>query len=841
MIKCTKLTKCYKSGNDDIVSAIDNTDLELVDKELVFIVGPSGSGKTTLLNVLCGLDTVDDGSIIFEDKNLTELSQKEFDEFRRKDVGIVFQNFNLFEEYNVYENIALPLKLLGVDEKNIEICVNRVLTAVHLENYGERKISELSTGQKQRVAIARAIVKQPKILFLDEPTGNLDRHNTTVIFELIKNISYDCLVIVVSHDINNAEKFADKIIHISDGKIESIRENKKTGKKIAEISAYDVDHDKIYRVTENEYITDFVRNILADYGMDLTEFNLSIRMKYDQADDKKHKDTHLSELQMSKRVSGLEFKDKVKMSLCNYKTRRIRLMITFLLFVFTSIYTLFTFTLSTYDYKKTLTTYLKSACIKDFSIYRDGRYTDIFGEPVVVNTMVGENLYKSISLFVNEKNITKSITLDEISGGTGDNDYMDVSAKIIDTANSYYTLLAGKYPVSEKEIVLSDYLAQALFPDIEYKDIIGRKINDMDYQFKVCAVTESGYLKDKDTSDANILMDKYGFAILNEKYIMELRKQSVIRLEGCNITKANSVSDYVDSKARFCSVKDITEKMMVAGKMPEADNEVLISSSLAEQIGMEQDNKFSEMSYSLLNLHDKKYNGAYDLINLYDYFSDPEVRVVGIFQTQDSEALALADIAVEDTVFQNVKNKYFSYYYYQSLTIANVDTKYLVDRFDENHIKIATTECQNIYSFDEMIHNMQKMLYLLFAVSFMIFAFFLISYVYYSISDRSVQIGIMRSLGIPINNIRSIYLYSVIALSGLTIPVSVGSYLLLIRYVNTLYDTNYMNGIGFDIIKINIPAIVVLELLFIILSYVFALIPIAKMSRRTPVDLLNSK
>ena len=217
MIELKNIYKTYKSKKGINTKALDNISLKLPDTGFVFIVGKSGSGKSTLLNIISGLDKEDSGEIIVDGKSLKRFKSKDYDYYRNKYIGFVFQEFNLINEYNVYDNILLSLKLQK-KKASKEDC-DTMLSNLGLENLGNRKVYELSGGQKQRVSIARALIKNPKVLIADEPTGSLDQESGKQIFEILKKISKDKLVIVVSHDIESAKMYGDNIIEISDGHI----------------------------------------------------------------------------------------------------------------------------------------------------------------------------------------------------------------------------------------------------------------------------------------------------------------------------------------------------------------------------------------------------------------------------------------------------------------------------------------------------------------------------------------------------------------------------------------------------------------------------------------------
>lgn len=217
MIEIKNVTKIYKSKKGVNTTALSNINLMLPDKGMVFIVGKSGSGKSTFLNVLAGLDKYNAGEIIVNGKSFNKFKNKDYDIYRNTYVGFIFQEFNLLDEYNVYENIELSMNLQK--KKASKDLIDNVLSEVGLSNIGKRKTNELSGGQKQRVSIARALIKSPKIILADEPTGSLDSKTSEQIFNLLKDISKDKLVVVVSHDLESAKIYADRIIHFSDGKV----------------------------------------------------------------------------------------------------------------------------------------------------------------------------------------------------------------------------------------------------------------------------------------------------------------------------------------------------------------------------------------------------------------------------------------------------------------------------------------------------------------------------------------------------------------------------------------------------------------------------------------------
>ena len=215
MLETRELVKIYKPKKGVPVMALNKVSLKFPEKGMVFLLGKSGSGKSTLLNVLGGLDCYNDGEIIIKGVSSKDFKQKHFDSYRNTYVGFIFQEYNVLDEFTVGANIALAIELQGRKASDNEI--NDILKQVDLEGYGSRKPNELSGGQKQRVAIARALVKNPQIIMADEPTGALDSNTGKQIFDTLKKLSKEKLVIVVSHDREFAESYADRIIELADG------------------------------------------------------------------------------------------------------------------------------------------------------------------------------------------------------------------------------------------------------------------------------------------------------------------------------------------------------------------------------------------------------------------------------------------------------------------------------------------------------------------------------------------------------------------------------------------------------------------------------------------------
>lgn len=217
MIKAAGLKKYYVTDNYE-VHALDGVSLSVEEGEFLAIIGTSGSGKTTLLQILAGLDEPTAGGVWIRGNSLKDMTEDERTIFRRRNIGFVFQQYNLIPVINVYENIVLPLRLDGaeIDEKLLEDIVRTLKIGEKLENFPE----ELSGGQQQRVAIARALMVKPAVLLCDEPTGNLDSVTSMEVISLLKTCAarFHQTVIVVTHQEAIAQ-MADRILRVEDGKL----------------------------------------------------------------------------------------------------------------------------------------------------------------------------------------------------------------------------------------------------------------------------------------------------------------------------------------------------------------------------------------------------------------------------------------------------------------------------------------------------------------------------------------------------------------------------------------------------------------------------------------------
>lgn len=217
MIKLSGISKVVRSGTEDL-TILDDVSIEIPDGEFVAITGASGSGKSTLLGLIAGLDAPTSGEIFIDDRSVTAMSEDELASLRSEKIGFIFQSFHLIPSLTAFENVLIPMEILGVPDARER--AGQLLVDVDLTNRGHHYPTELSGGEQQRIAIARAFANKPKILLADEPTGNLDSRNGSHIFDLMTELhkQSNVTLILVTHDQSLADK-AQRQIRLRDGRV----------------------------------------------------------------------------------------------------------------------------------------------------------------------------------------------------------------------------------------------------------------------------------------------------------------------------------------------------------------------------------------------------------------------------------------------------------------------------------------------------------------------------------------------------------------------------------------------------------------------------------------------
>lgn len=493
MLSLKGVFKTYHPKKGVPVKALVNVSVDFLEKGLVFILGKSGSGKSTMLNIIGGLDKADQGEIIIKGKSSNKFKNSDFDNYRNTFVGFVFQEYNLLSDFNIGKNIALALELQG--KKSDKAIVEDILSKVDLVGYENRKLNELSGGQKQRVAIARALIKQPEIILADEPTGALDSVTGHQVFDILRKLGQEKLVIVVSHDRETAEEYADRIIEMKDGEIvsdtskanvpsEEVAPGVLVNKNIIHFSndhKYSVDDfdllKKIQKTNNSVIITNDL-NLLSRFVFNETDRTIFDVGKYDG-----------SKLKFIS--SKLKNIDSLKIGASGLKYKKVRLFFTILLsFIAVSFFAL-TDTLSAFNGNESHARTLQSNNINAVTLsqyYRIRESGYYYDRPMgfskkQINDMVDSFPNASIIPTIDEnlKFIFDYQTISSLS--TGDlilyNFYSSYQSNQLFISDEYLEnqkidLLAGNFPTNDEEFLITSFEMQFYkrfsFPYFEFDE-----------------------------------------------------------------------------------------------------------------------------------------------------------------------------------------------------------------------------------------------------------------------------------------------------------------------------------------------------------------------------------
>ena len=487
MLETKELVKIYKPKKGVPVTAIDHVSLRFPEKGMVFLLGKSGSGKSTMLNLLGGLDKYDGGEIIIKGISSKHFNQQRFDSYRNTYVGFIFQEYNVLEEFTVGANVALALELQGKTATDEEI--NRILHDVDLEGFGDRKPNELSGGQKQRVAIARALVKNPEIIMADEPTGALDSATGRQVLDTLKKLSAEKLVIIVSHDREYAEQYADRIIELADGRVmrdvEWIPDDNTVAEQEKKLiyRATTIEIPAGYHLTEEDrlQINEYLDNLKAGVTVALPEEMRGFRPT-DESRIPQQDGAHFNLIR-----SKLPLKSAFKIGCSSLKHRRFRLAMTILLSV--TAFSMFAVvdTFGSYNHIRACTDSLIDSKLDYVSVSKSYKYnagtideywssgghkmTDTDVQQVKADTGIPmQGIYMAHNSQLDfgtqfdvdalMKDQTFSVSMQWFGG------YTEVTQEILDSMN--YTLVAGALPDGSKDEIAISLFAYETFHKAGY-------------------------------------------------------------------------------------------------------------------------------------------------------------------------------------------------------------------------------------------------------------------------------------------------------------------------------------------------------------------------------------
>ncbi len=874
MIELKNVSKTYKSQKGLKTKALNDVSLKFNNKGMTFILGKSGSGKSTLLNILGGLDKYDSGDMIILGKSSKKFNQADFDSFRNTYVGFVFQEFNILEDYDVYENIVLALQLQQkeINEKEIDALLDKL----ELTDLKKRRVNELSGGQKQRVAIARALIKNPKIILADEPTGNLDSKTGKQVLDLLKEISKEKLVIIVSHDEESAKEYGDCIIEISDGKIindtndktDDIKEEYQTIKSHLpfkdsfKLGLGSLRHKKI-----KLFFTILLTIIsLGFFSASDTLFHRDIPLAHARLLlDKKENYIVLNQYQM--------IKDEITDTIVEISEDNIKDIKNTIKGEYFNVYEL--------DSKFSLYNllHINNTDIDGSLYYRDFNINFIAcddANKIVDETIIGRNAKEKneivISNFVADNIIKYGINVYEVTSNK-DNKHYFKPQNYDDIINSNYTFYMGdqnkvkivgivSYDLSkyEKLKALNSYAQMTSQDDNLYNKLM----DEIEDTYNHIFVTED-FIKNLTFPDDNHLISIYDYSLItgsdnedNSNVTVKTDGNTTIvettmveRFDYDSFSALNKTIEYFDGK-KWVKTDHLDDNTVILdlNRMNEFDDYDAelrdYQSKQIEKIGFD---KWFQKEDSLKKKFFESYINSHNIIGRkvsfkvsYDFYNDEEkanykdLTIVGVTNPNNEDN----QIYISD----NIANEYKTKQLYLGgilVPIENVnDTKDILKKYHYNNEVMATsTYSGDIYDIEEFTHTFDKLL-LYISLVFFVFTIILASnFIVNSIQYRKKEIGVLRALGATSLDVIKIFLWEGLTIAFISSTIASILLVFFTGFCNDILINQANMVIGLFILGFRQFAVIYIMCFMV---YIIAsIIPIKRIAKMKPIDAILNK
>lgn len=861
MIQIKNLTKIYRSKKKNKCKALDNINLILENKGLVFVLGKSGSGKSTLLNLLGGLDNITSGTIIVDGNDISNLKEKEYANYRNTEIGFVFQDYHLIEELTVKENILLSLNLRGIED---ESKVSEALEKVDLKGYENRYPNELSGGERQRVAIARAIIKSPRIILADEPTGNLDTQTSKLIIETLKEVSGDCLIIIVSHNTLDAYKYGDRIIELANGKI------------IRDLSRNLDFKDELY---VNEDIIYYpIDKVLEDKDIELINDNKTKKIIKNKDKFTETRNIEYSEENKEIINSNLSFKSVFRFCLKFLNSKYLK--IVFSSFMSSIILTILLFSMNIVMFNggevlaNELTLANEKAVIleKILPSEKQEQYDEVFRGKIDeddINTFIESGykgdiyeVYSHTTVITNMRNqagekkniFSNSIYIQETVGLIiVDEVYLiekfgkDNEVKYVAKLDSYY----------EAGVIITDYVADCillnnptyqkyLLKENKYDYLLGQYFAHDYKRTYINAIIDTGY-KEKYKEIFNSSNIDLESLKENKELVTSFSNDVYTRLGMTYTLNKNFLEDYpkYETNDYFFFYKAFYDDKELS--------EILGSFAFLDKNGKLKDNQVT-MSYQKYN---DIFGTSYNMFNAYtfqshtcrirftyfnafdeEFYFDEEVEIVGFHQTNNG-------ITMSETLY---RKGYSNQIYPFALLFDGVEgIDNVINIYEDKNYDMNSLVVESLYTMTKAVEVFVPIFELVAIALCVGVIFILVNFSSKMIKDKYHEIGVMKALGAKNSSIVNIFGAQILLISILTIILTLIGYYVFIDFANvvlieslqalassyTLLDLTFLY-FRFDIALIGIG-------LIIALSIVSLLLPMVRIKNIKPVKIIKAK
>lgn len=754
MLTLKSMTKYYNYKKRNEYCVLNDINFQIHTGEFVAILGKSGHGKTTLLNVLGGLDQFQSGELYINSYEAHRFSSKNWEDFRKSNIGFLYQDSRLIKHLTVLENVSLPLIFLGESEKVAKHKAKNALSEVGIEaDLYNRYTSELSVGQEHRVALARSFIHNPIIILADEPTGSLDKANSIVILNLLKKLSKDKIVIITTHNEKLANQYATRIIQLEDGMI--------------------------------------VNDRLCEERNEHNENNNFVQTEYYENKYKKQ---------------TIMFKSFLKYLLKYNKLYWTKFLANFITLCIISVSIFLALNLYIISQEK----------ISSFMQYEFNINALYLNEGEV--KYMDKDLPYTINESYNQDDISK---LDSIKGV----EYVQLGSSIsaYDNENNteYYiemllpeekqslqideSRIVGSLPKTKGEILISKYLAESMYPNQVYEDLIGRSIF-LNINLDASMFTISGVY--------NVDKNKNSYY----EYITPMTYQEIIEEREYIFSKRERINGYINigdihpieliSYSNLIEVLD--DESLLVGRLPENKNEILLPSY-----------------YLNTNL------GSSDIESWYNLYVDNHqyrLKVVGYYNSQNSVEVIMLDSAFKDINIYKFNNKliiYFNDYYNMSKQLNTIKSM----GYQINNRKMSEG-----FTFIDVIESIILSLKIINIVLILISIFILNIFIKYSIISRQKEFGILNTIGISKRNIEKIVYYNYLVTSIISSVIGLIIYGLLINGINGMINNHI--SLNITVFRFNFMIIIFSLIVFNILIYVFVKFNFLSLRKVHPVNMM---
>lgn len=806
MLQLKSIKKVYKTNDLDVI-ALNNVSIDFRKSEFVSILGPSGCGKTTLLNIIGGLDKYTEGDLIIDNKSTKKFKSTDFDSYRNHQIGFVFQSYNLITHQSVLANVELALTLSGVSKKERRKRAIEALDKVGLHEQINKRPNQLSGGQMQRVAIARAIVNNPEIILADEPTGALDSKTSLQIMDLLKEISKEKLIIMVTHNEELAYKYSTRVVKLLDGNIiedtnsYKIEDNQKEDFKVKKIA---MSFLTALSLSFNNLLTKKGRTILTSFAGSIGIIGIALILSLSNGVNnyiKRVEEDALSSYPLI--IEKTTFStDEIISSLMTKKENTNQEL--------NKIYS----NDIVVDMLSNMTKGIKSNNLKDFKTYLDNN-TKIKDYVLDINYKynITLNIYKN-----NKDKIIKANPNDLFSSLMGNNNYQssysnyNVFTEMLDNQEvlkNQYEVLAGKYATEENELMLitnsnneiSDYVLYTLGikDQMELQSIIAKVMKG-----ESVSVNKTTYNYDDLLNlEYKLVLPTSYYQKVNNKYIKIEDEEGIKKLiqEGMTLKIVGIIKEKESATSLAINGSIAYNKKLIQKVMQEINNSQIVKDQLNNKnINILTNEKFDNLT---------TYEDILNQLNVYD------------FDNPSSINLYMKDFESKKSVVK---------------LIDEYNKRQRENDLEENVIHYTDLVGTMIGSVSSIVNTISYVLIAFVTISLVVSSIMIGIITYISVIERTKEIGILRAIGASKKDISRVFnaetiiigftsgLFGIIITILLNIPINI-----IIKNI-----TNISN-----ISKLPIIGGIVLIIISIILTLIGGLIPAKIASKKDPVEALR--